>query len=121
MKLTTPLLVPWLVLTCTAGWGQITLREKKAPLEKVLADIEKQTNYVFIYDPDEMKMITITITVKNATLQDTLEKCFKGLSIEFIIVGRNVLLKKRSSENINKNTMFDVCITGNNHSQNPGY
>jgi hypothetical protein len=94
MKLTTLLLVTGLVLTCSAGWGQITLKEIKAPLEKVLANIEKQTKYVFLYDPDELKMITITINVRNATLQETLEKCFRGLPIEFTIVRNNVLLKK---------------------------
>jgi TonB-dependent starch-binding outer membrane protein SusC len=95
MKLTTIWLVIALALTSSAGWSQITLKEKKAPLEKVLADIEKQTRYVFLYDPDDMKMGLITINIKNATLQQTLEKCFKGLPIQFTLMGRNVLLKKK--------------------------
>jgi hypothetical protein len=95
MKLTTILLVTGLVLTGSAGWGQITLKENKAPLEKVLADIERQTKYVFLYVPDELKMGPITVEVKNATLQETLGKCFKGEPIEFTVVGNNVLLKKK--------------------------
>jgi hypothetical protein len=95
MELTTCLLVTGLLLVCSAGLGQITLKEKKAPLEKVLEDIEKQTKYVFLYDPDDLNIGPIAIEVKNATIQETLEKIFKGGLIEFTIVGNNVLLKKR--------------------------
>jgi hypothetical protein len=94
MKLTTLVFVIALIHSNTPGYGQITLKEKNAPLEKVLAAIEKQTKYVFLYDPEEVKSITITLSVKNATLKETLEKCFKGLPIEYTIIGNNVLLKK---------------------------
>jgi hypothetical protein len=99
MKLATLLLVTALVHAGRSGYCQITLKEKNAPLEKVLAAIEKQTKYVFLYDPDELKMVRITINVKNASLQVVLARCFKGLPIEYIMVGNNVLLKKRHSEN----------------------
>src|SRR3954471_20063856 len=94
MKMTTLVLVIALVHISCEGDGQITLKEKNAPLEKVLSAIEKQTKYVFLYDPDDLKVGSITIDVKNATLKETLEKCFKGMPIEWSIAGKNVLLKK---------------------------
>jgi hypothetical protein len=94
MKWTSLVLVIALVQTGFAGYCQITLKEKNAPLEKVLVAIEKQTKYVFLYDPDELRTVTITIDIKNATLRTTLEKCFKDLPIEFIIIGNNILLKR---------------------------
>jgi TonB-dependent starch-binding outer membrane protein SusC len=100
MKLTKLLLVLALALVCSDAWSQITLKEKKAPLEKVLADIEKQTKYVFLYDPDELKVGPITVEVKNASLQETLEKCFRGEPIEFSVVGNNVSLKKKYPGNL---------------------
>ena len=118
MKLTTILLIIALVLVSSAGWSQITLKEKNAPLEKVLGSIEKQTKYVFLYDPDDLKMVTITINVKNATLRETLEKCFKGLEIEYSIVGNNVLLKKKPPGNIHEITITDVRFTGNVSDEN---
>jgi TonB-linked SusC/RagA family outer membrane protein len=99
MKLTKLLLVLALALVCSDALSQITLKEKKAPLEKVLADIEKQTKYVFLYDPDELKMGPITVEVKNASLPETLEKCFRGEAIVFTIVRNNVLLKKTPTGN----------------------
>ena len=110
MKLTKLLLVMALALVCSDAWSQITLKEKKAPLEKVLADIEKQTKYVFLYDPDELKMGAITVEVKNASLPETLEKIFKGLPIEFTVVGNNVLLKKKPPENVK--VISDILIHG---------
>jgi TonB-linked SusC/RagA family outer membrane protein len=112
MKLTTLLLIIVLVHLGPAGYSQITLKEKKAPLEKVLADIEKQTKYVFLYDPDEVKTGPISIEVKNANLQETLEKCFKGLAIEFTVVGNNVLLKKKRPASLNELAGADLRITG---------
>ena len=113
MKWTTFVLVISLVHISSAGFAQITLKEKNAPLEKVLAVIEKQTKYVFLYDPDDLKTPLITISIKNATLQETLEKVFKGLPVEFTVIGNNVLLKKKHSEDIKKTAVANVSITGN--------
>ncbi len=111
MKWTTLVFVMALVHTNTPGYAQITLKEKNAPLEKVLAAIEKQTKYVFLYDPEELKTVTITINVKNATLKETLDKCFKGLAIAYSIIGNNVLLKKiHSGDDVNKNGIGDICF-----------
>ena len=110
MKMTTPVLIIVLVHTCTAGLGQITLKEKNAPLEKVLAAIEKQTKYVFLYDPDDLKVGPVTIDVKNIPLQETLKKIFKGMPIEFTVVGDNVLLKKKPAGNAQ--LIADVSIRG---------
>ena len=111
MKLTTLVFVITLIHTNTPGYGQITLKEKNVPLEKVLTAIEKQTKYVFLYDPEELKTVTITINVKNATLKETLDKCFKGLAIEYSIIGNNVLLKKmHSGDDVNKSGIGDICF-----------
>jgi hypothetical protein len=110
MKLTTLVFVIALMHTNAEGCGQITLKEKNASLEKIIAAIEKQTKYVFLYDPEEMKTITISINVKNATLKETLDKCFKGLPIEYTIIGNNVLLKKIHSQDLNKSGIGDICF-----------
>src|ERR1700722_763446 len=112
MRWTTISLVIALMHLGSAAYGQITLKEKNAPLEKVLAAIEKQTKYVFLYDPDELKMVTITINVKNASLRETLVQCFKSLPIEFSVVGNNVLLKKKRPVTVNELAITASRITG---------
>src|ERR1700734_2479648 len=110
MRWTAILLVIGLIYLGPAAHGQITLKEKHAPLEKVLGDIEKQTKYVFLYDPDSVKTKPISIELKNATLQETLEKCLRGGQVEFTVVGNNVLLKKTPGENAK--TVGDARIHG---------
>jgi TonB-linked SusC/RagA family outer membrane protein len=112
MRWTTLVLVIALALVCSVGYGQITLKEKNASLEKVLSDIEKQTKYVFLYDPDDLKVGLVTIEVKNASLQETLEKCFGGKPVEWTVVGNNVLLKKKRSIHGAKDMTTPVTIAG---------
>jgi len=80
--------------------SQITLKEKKASLEKILADIEKQSGYVFLYEPDSVRMPPLTITLTNATLQETLEKLFKGQPVEFAVVDNHILLKNKPAQSL---------------------
>jgi TonB-dependent starch-binding outer membrane protein SusC len=95
MRWTSLLLAIALAQVSTTAYSQITLKEKNAPLEKVLTDIEKQTKYVFLYDPSALKTPPITIAIKNATLEKTLSQLFNNLPIEFTVVDNNVLLKTK--------------------------
>jgi TonB-linked SusC/RagA family outer membrane protein len=104
------LLVTALALAGSTSYGQITLKEKSAPLEKVLSDIEKQTKYVFLYDPDVIKPIHITISIKNATLEQTLNQLFKDLPIQYTLVDNNVLLKTKLTTNTQHTP--DIIIHG---------
>ena len=57
MKLSTLILILGLVHASAKSYSQITLNEKHSPFEKVLQKIEKQTNYIFIYDENKKKSI----------------------------------------------------------------
>jgi hypothetical protein len=107
MRWTTWGLIVILLHIYSAGRGQITLHEKDAPLETVLSVIEKQSRYVFLYDPDIIKVGVVTIDIKNATIREVLEKIFKDLPIEFTIVGNNVLLKRKKTFKI-----YDHAVPG---------
>lgn len=95
MKLTTLLLIIALLQVSAAGYSQITLKEKKASLEKVLNAIENQSKYVFLYDANDLKIDNITINVKNATIEETLKQCFQNVPVEYTIEQNNVLLKTK--------------------------
>src|SRR5580698_4912490 len=108
MRISCLLSIIGLLHIASAAYGQITLKEKNAPLEKVLSEIERQTKYVFLYDPDEVKIGPITVGVINASLQETLEACFKGQSVEFTIVGNNVLLKRKQAGDDQRITEINI-------------
>src|ERR1700761_6685076 len=98
MKLSTILSIVAIICAGSSAYGQITLHEKNVPVEKILSIIEKQTKFVFLYDPAELKIPPVSITVKNTSLEETLQKCFGNEPIEFTIVGNNVLLKRQQRE-----------------------
>ncbi|WP_431215858.1 carboxypeptidase-like regulatory domain-containing protein [Puia sp. P3] len=97
MRWTAALLAIVLLHTSRSAYSQITLRAKHATLESILKDVERQTKYVFLYDPDDLPATPISIAVTNATLQETLGKCLRDLPIAFTVIGDNVLLKRTAA------------------------
>jgi TonB-linked SusC/RagA family outer membrane protein len=72
----------------------ITLVMRKAVLEEIFKQIEKQTPYTFLVDKNELINRTkINVNVKNLPLKQVLDQCFEGLPITYKIVDQNVLIK----------------------------
>lgn len=102
MKLTTAILLMFLVQVSAKSYSQITLNEQNASLEKVLNSIKKQTGYSFFYDAHDVKNARVTVQVSNASLDQVLSICFHDLPIDFKVVQNNVVLKKKEETVLNK-------------------
>lgn len=112
MKLSTLLLIIGLLQASAKGYSQVTLNERHSPLEKVLQKIEKQTNYIFIYDEDKLKLENIDVTVNGVSVEKALDACFKDLQITYAIVGNNIILKPVVPSFLDKvKDMFSGSIT----------
>lgn len=86
------------------GWAQqITLSEKKAPLGKVIKDIQAQTNVTFFYDYLLLqKSKPVTVSYTGTSLPEALEKVFKGQPLTFEIIGNKIItIKEKIPENQN--------------------
>jgi len=138
MKLTIIMLLLALMQVSAKGYGQITLKETNAPLEGVLQRIKKQTDYSFFYNAKDIRSSRITINLDNVSLATALIEFSKRLPLDFKIVGRTVLLKRKESLSIISNIMavaitikgkivdekgipiagVNVFLTGNNFKQN---
>jgi TonB-dependent starch-binding outer membrane protein SusC len=76
--------------------GPITINEKNAPLSKIFESIENQSGYVFLYQkPLVENLAPIHIAVKNASLEEALNACFKNLPITFKIVDKIIVLNQK--------------------------
>ncbi|CAL1516715.1 SusC/RagA family TonB-linked outer membrane protein [Chitinophaga sp. MM2321] len=97
MKLTVILLTAACLQISAKSYSQkVTLSEKNARLGKVFREIKKQTGYSFFFDESWMKQAdVVTINVKNASLEKTLEICFKNQPLTYSIIGNTVVLKQR--------------------------
>lgn len=91
MKLTALLIMFALLQVKANVYSQITLKEKKASIEKVIHEIERQTDYVFFYK-STLKNIDLNIDLKNASILTALEACFKGLPLSYKIVDKTIVV-----------------------------
>ncbi|MBC7886646.1 MAG: SusC/RagA family TonB-linked outer membrane protein, partial [Ferruginibacter sp.] len=79
------------------GFSQhVSLSEKNVSLEKIFKEINRQTNYTFVYTESLLKKSQdITITVDNATIEQVLEICFKGQPLSYNILNKMVIIKEK--------------------------
>ena len=98
MKLTILLIIVACMNLNAATFGQnITLSAKGASLEKVLSEIEKQSGYTFWYNTKLVKQSPkISLDLKNSSIEQTLETCFKDRPITYTIVQNTIVLKAKA-------------------------
>jgi hypothetical protein len=79
VKLTGILLLACCLQLSAKSYGQtITLSKKNAPLQEVFLDIYRQTGYYFMCKDNLLESARkVDVQVKDATLQEVLDICFK--------------------------------------------
>ncbi|MHA4893578.1 TonB-dependent receptor [Pedobacter sp. PWIIR3] len=97
IKLTFLFVIVCLMQVSAAGFAQkVTLSHKQASLGTILTDIRKQTGYHFIYNIKMLeKASLVDIEVKNSTITEVLDKCFKNQPYSFIIDEKTVIIKEK--------------------------
>lgn len=79
----------------TTNAQKLSLSFKNGSLEKLFAEIEKKTNYVFFYDVAILKGTRpVTVEVKDASVEDILATSLKGQMLEYSIHDRTIFVKK---------------------------
>src|ERR1700752_137669 len=78
-------LLSGVLLLCLEGIANtpaISLSLTNAPLHRVFKEIRKQSGYNFIYTKEQIaKAKNVTLEIKNASLVEVLELCFKDQPI----------------------------------------
>lgn len=81
----------------------ITISQNNVQMETVLNEIEKQSNYLFVYDKNvDIKQI-ISVDATQAQLKDILNQLFKGKNIGYTIEGSNIILRSNPKEIVQDN------------------
>ncbi len=98
------------------GYSQaITLSGQNAPITKVFRQIEKESGYLFWYENRLLKNTNkVSIDIKNASLKEALDECFKNQPLTYTIVGKTIVIKERNrtvADGLRQN-MLTVHITG---------
>ena len=97
MKLTAIILFALSLHVSATGFSQnITLSVENTSLQKVLKEIRKQTGYSFFYKTSLLRNVPrVNLSVKNATLSQTLDQCFENIPVEYSIVAQTVVISAK--------------------------
>ena len=108
------LLVACLQVSAKGNAQTVTISVTNASLEKVFQEIKKQTGYNFFYEAKVLDEANkVNISVKNASLEQVLQICFKDQPLNYIIIEKTILVKKK--EEIGKS----LNLTGGNDQMPP--
>ncbi|MBE9598562.1 SusC/RagA family TonB-linked outer membrane protein [Pedobacter sp. MC2016-24] len=104
IRLTTVILIATFMQVSASSFGQrITLNAKNVPLEKVLKDIRMQSGYDFLFSEALINSSKpISIAVKNASIEEVLEKCFDDQPIVYKVENKTVLLRAKTPSILDK-------------------
>src|SRR6185369_7189735 len=97
MKITAFLLTIICLHAAAGGHSQtITISATNAPLEKIFTEIKKQTGYEFVYRRELLQNTrAVDIDVKNATVKQVLDICFKDQRLDYKIVDNLIVLSEK--------------------------
>jgi TonB-linked SusC/RagA family outer membrane protein len=75
----------------------ITINQTDSRLEQVLNDIEKQSDYLFVYSKQVDVRRNVSLNVNRLPLNDALKQLFKDTDIRYEIEGSYVILSRTAS------------------------
>ncbi|EHQ25925.1 TonB-dependent receptor [Mucilaginibacter paludis] len=99
MKITVFLIAIMCLRVSAATYAQnISISEKNAPIEKVIGQIKKQSNYVFWYESKLLKhALPVSINLQNGTIQQALDILVKDQALVYNIVDNTVVINEKTT------------------------
>ncbi len=76
--------------------AKVTISVKSSPFSRILSEIERQTDYLFVYDKKDVDVSReISLEVNNKTVADVLSTIFGNTDIIYAMEGNNIMLMKK--------------------------
>lgn len=97
-----------LICSYTGQAQNISINFKDAPLERVLKEVAKQANYEVFYTQKLLKdSKPVTISVKNSSLNETLNQVFKNQNLKYTLTNQTIVVTV-SKEEERGNVLIDI-------------
>ena len=83
----------------TSQTARVSIVANNISTEDLIQEIEKQTNYLFVYNKNEVNLNrTLTINATNKTVAEVLNNIFSQTDVIYAVEGSNIMLMKKSQE-----------------------
>lgn len=116
------LVAVFLLMSLSASAQTYDVDYKNQPVEQVIKDLRKQTGYQFVYKKETVIGVDpITVTLKNATLEQVLNRVFFFVGIDYEIAkGKTIILKKADKNRPYFKKQVSGLVTDENEDPLPG-
>ncbi len=117
MKVTTFLMLVFALQVSAKGIGQdkLTLKFKKTEISNILAHIEKETSYRFLYNQQLVGVRQkISVHVENATVKQALDQLFHRTGLVYQFMENNLIVIKNEQVKIKQQKPITGKITDEN-------
>jgi len=113
-KLITAFILLFSLAATARGFSQqLNISVRNAPLSAVFKEISRQSGYSFVYTTDMLKNTrNVSIQVNNASLEQTLELCFKDQPVTYAIVDKMISVREKPRANIMDDPAPPVTLSG---------
>ncbi len=108
------LFVAIFTLSATNSYSQsekVSLNKRDVKLEEVLSEIEKQTNYLFIYNDQVNAGQKVSVTSQNEATSSVLNRLLSNTGISYALQGSHILLTNKKASN-NVDQVVSKLVTG---------
>jgi TonB-linked SusC/RagA family outer membrane protein len=79
--------------------AKVTINERNVMLETVLNEIEKQTDYLFIYSKQYVDVNRrVSLKFRNKPVKEILADVFEGTDIAYMLEGAHIILSKKDTD-----------------------
>lgn len=96
MRLSVILLLICAHVGATGLSQKVTLKATKLPITQVFNSIKQQTGYSFFWDQQLLdKAPLITVAMQDASIEQALSNCLKGLNLSYEIKGKIILITEK--------------------------
>lgn len=97
-----------------AQTAKVSIVAKNISTQDLMLEIEKQTDYLFIYNKNEVNLKRkVTIQATNQTVAEVLNKAFNQTDIVYAMEGSNIMLMKKEAGLTNSSTQQkELTING---------
>lgn len=80
--------------------ARVNIRMNNAKLDKILNEIEKQTDYLFIYNNQVNVDRTASVSANNEPVSQVLDKVLKGTGLDYKLEGDHIILSKHAEREV---------------------
>ena len=78
--------------------AKVSLTAQQISISEVLRTIEKQTDYLFVYDKSKInENREVTLNVTNRQVSEVLSQLFQGTDVSYQVIGKNITLIHQAS------------------------